>query len=156
MRPMYPCEAGACARAMEYRAGARTERRYCKPQSLNPQRLAPTLLPHLTRYVTGQMTGQRAVTGQLTGHVSHDRFHVLDQSAALQPQLARRTPCGTYLSGENARSSFNCVDGADGVLPPARNDRLPTSPVSLTRRSGGRDKSASHTTCMKLWAFARA
>jgi hypothetical protein len=42
---------------------------YCKPQSLSPQRLAPALLPHLT--------GHRAVTGQLTGHVSLFRFHAI-------------------------------------------------------------------------------
>ena len=37
--------------------------------SLSPQRLAPALLPHLT--------GHRAVTGQLTGHVSLFRFHAI-------------------------------------------------------------------------------
>jgi hypothetical protein len=59
------------------RAGARQRDIYCKPYSLNPERLAPPLLPHLTGHVTGQVTGQRAVTGHVTGHVRRDRFHAL-------------------------------------------------------------------------------
>jgi hypothetical protein len=59
--PCIPVEP-AHVRAPWNGAGARTERHLLQTlYSLNPERLAPTQLPHLTC--------RRAVTGQLTGHV---------------------------------------------------------------------------------------
>jgi hypothetical protein len=41
--------------------------------------------------VTGQVTGQRAVTGHVTGHVRRDRFHALTPTRACTRAQRQKT-----------------------------------------------------------------
>jgi hypothetical protein len=84
--------------------------------------------------VTGQVTGQRAVTGHVTGHVRRDRFHALTPTrACTQAQRQKTVTAGgsVELPGELVEKVLETVAGCWAEGTPGWRLGVPLAAVQL-------------------------